>query len=217
MIEDLSNSIKALLAYELVTPGQEIIPNLSISFAQPDQNFPPASVTKPAVNIFLYDVREDLKLRHNEWFRYQSIPPAGYEVRRQPLLIECSYLVTAWSDSATAAANDEHTVLSVIIKSLRRYNSLPDTLPNKIDPGGPPVRILQGDLAGSDPLPRAFTIQDGYLQSLGEFWRSMGHGPKPRFNYAVTIAVDVHDPITSERINRVDIAADRNSAPDRVD
>ena len=56
MIEDLSNSVKALLEYELLTPGQEIIPNLSISFAQPDQNFPPASVTKPAVNIFLYDV-----------------------------------------------------------------------------------------------------------------------------------------------------------------
>ena len=115
MIEDLSKSINALLAYELLTPGQEIIPNLSISFAQPDQNFPPASVTKPAVNVFLYDIREDLKLRHNEWLNYQSIAPAGYEVRRQPLLIECSYLITAWSDSVTATANDEHTVLSAII------------------------------------------------------------------------------------------------------
>ena len=162
MIEDLSKSINALLAYELLTPGQEIIPNLSISFAQPDQNFPPASVTKPAVNVFLYDIREDLKLRHNEWLNYQSIAPAGYEVRRQPLLIECSYLITAWSDSGTAAANDEHTVLSAIIKSLRRYYSLPDTLPNKLDPGAAPVRILQGDLAGISPLPRAFTIQDGY-------------------------------------------------------
>ena len=211
MIEDLSKSINALLAYELLTPGQEIIPNLSISFAQPDQNFPPASVTKPAVNVFLYDIREDLKLRHNEWLNYQSIAPAGYEVRRQPLLIECSYLITAWSDSVTATANDEHTVLSAIIKSLRRYNSLPDTLPNKLDPDAAPVRILQGDLAGISPLPRAFTIQDGYLQSLGEFWRSMGHGPKPRFNYSVTIAVDVHDPIASERINQVKLAAERNS------
>lgn len=214
MIEDLSNSIKALLEYELLTPGQEIIPGLSISFAQPDQNFPPASVTKPAANIFLYDIREDLKLRHNEWFRYSPVPPAGYEVRRQPLLIECSYLITAWSDSATAAAHDEHTVLSVIIKALRRYNSIPDTLPNRTDPAGPAVRILQGDLAGSDPLPRSFAIQDGYLQSLGEFWRSMGHGPKPRFNYSVTIASDVHDPIESGRINQVKFSAGRNHTPD---
>ena len=203
MIEDLSNSIKALLEYELLTPGQEIIPGLSISFAQPDQNFPPASVTKPAVNVFLYDVREDLNLRHNEWFRYSPVPPAGYQVKRQPLLIECSYLVTAWSDSATAAAHDEHTVLSVIIKALRRYNDLPDTLPDKTDPARPPVQILQGDLAGGDPQPRAFTMQDGYLQSLGEFWRSMGHGPKPRFNYSVTIAADVHDPIDSGQLQQV--------------
>ena len=213
MIEDLSNSIKALLEYELLTPGQEIIPDLSISFAQPDQNFPPASVTKPAANIFLYDVREDLKLRHNEWFRYTPAPPAGQEVRRQPLLIECSYLITAWSDSATAAAHDEHTVLSVILKALRRYNNIPDTLPGKTDPEGPPVRILQGELAGGDPLPLAFAMQEGYLQSLGEFWRSMGHGPKPRFNYSVSIAADVHDPVERAQLQQVNFNAARNSTP----
>ena len=213
MIEDLSNSIKALLEYELLTPGQEVIPNLSISFAQPDDNFPPASVTKPAVNLFLYDVREDLKLRHNERFRYQQMPPASYDVKRQPLLMECSYLVTAWSDSATAAANDEHTVLSAMIMALRRYNCLPDTLPNKIDLEGSPIQILQGALAGINPLPRTFTMQDGYLQSLGEFWRSMGHGPKPRFNYSVTIAVDVHDPIKSKQISRVKMSLGEGSAP----
>lgn len=211
MIEDLSASVKALLEYELLAPGHEVIPNLSISFAQPDESFPPASVTKPAVNLFLYDVREDLKLRHNKWFRYRQIPPASYEAKRQPLLMECSYLVTAWSDSATAAANDEHTVLSAMILALRRYNCLPDTLPNKIDRDGPAIRILQGSLAGINPLPRAFTIQDGYLQSLGEFWRSMGHGPKPRFNYTITVAVDVHDPVRSRQISRVNMAVGGNS------
>ena len=213
MIEDLSASIRSLLEYELLTTGQEVIPNLSISFAQPDENFPPASVTKPAVNLFLYDVREDLKLRHNEWFRYRQMPPTGYQVNRQPLLMECSYLVTAWSDSATAAANDEHTVLSAMIMALRRYNCLPDTLPNKNGPDGSPVRILQGVLAGINPLPRTFTIQGGYLRSLGEFWRSMGHGPKPRFNYTVTIAVDVHDPIRSGQVSRVNMTLGKDRTP----
>ena len=41
MIEDLSASVRALLEYELLTPGQEVIPNLSISFAHPDGDFPP--------------------------------------------------------------------------------------------------------------------------------------------------------------------------------
>ena len=213
MIEDLSASVRALLEYELRTPGQEVIPDLGISFAQPDDSFPPTGVTKPAVNLFLYDVREDLKLRHNEWFRYRQMSPTGYEVNRQPLLMECSYLVTAWSDSATAAANDEHTVLSAMIMALRRHNCLPDTLPNKIEPDGPAIKILQGTLAGINPLPRAFTIQDGYLQSLGEFWRSMGHGPKPRFNYTVTIAVDVHDSIRSGQISRVNMSLGKDRTP----
>lgn len=213
MIEDLSASVRALLEYELLTKGKEMIPDLSISFAQPDESFPPSSVTKPAVNLFLYDVREDLKLRHNEWFRYRQIPPAGYEVKRQLLLMECSYLVTAWSGSGTAAAKDEHTVLSAMLMALRRHNCLPHTLPNKTEPDGPAIKILQGTLAGINPLPRAFTIQGGYLQNLGEFWRSMGHGPKPRFNYTVTIAVDVHNLIESRQISRINVALGKDKAP----
>ena len=214
MLEDLSASIKALLEYELKTPGEEVVPDLSISFDQPDEEFPPASITKPAVNLFMYDVREDLKLRHNERFFYELNSPTSTTVSRNPLLVECSYLVTAWSDSEVAAAHDEHYVLSTIVKALRRYNCLPDTLPNKIDPNGAPVQILQGSLQGMFPLPRAFTIQDGYLQTLGEFWRSMGHEPKPRFNYTVTIAVDAFEPSERSVIDTVELSLAESAAPE---
>ena len=214
MLEDLSASIKALLEYELKTPGEEVVPDLSISFDQPDEEFPPASITKPAVNLFMYDIREDLKLRHNERFFYELNSPTTTTVSRNPLLVECSYLVTAWSDSEVAAAHDEHYVLSTIVKALRRYNCLPDTLPNKIDPNGAPVQILQGSLQGMFPLPRAFTIQDGYLQTLGEFWRSMGHEPKPRFNYTVTIAVDAFEPRERSVIDTVELSLAESAAPE---
>lgn len=213
MIEDLSASIRALLEYELLTPGKTVIPNLSISFARPDNDFPPAGVTKPAVNLFLYDIREDLKLRHNEWFRHQEISVNRYRVKREPLFMECSYLVTAWSSSVTTAARDEHTVLSALLMALRRYNCLPDKLPNRTDANGPSIQILQGGLRGINPLPRAFAIQEGYLQNLGEFWRSMGHGPKPRFNYAVSIPVDAHAPIIYSPVRQVDTVLAQSGAP----
>ena len=214
MLNDLSASIKALLEYELKTPGEEVVPDLSISFDQPDEEFPPASITKPAVNLFMYDVREDLKLRHNERFFYKLNSPTSTTVIRNPLLVECSYLVTAWSDSEVAGAHDEHYVLSTIVKALRRYNCLPDTLPNKIDPDGEPVQILQGSLQEVVPFPRAFTIQDGYLQTLGEFWRSMGHEPKPRFNYTVTIAVDAFEPSERSVIDTVELSLAESAAPE---
>ena len=62
MIEDLDASIKALLEYELA----DIHPNLGISFETPDDDFPSGVVTTPAVDLFLYDIRENLELRHNE-------------------------------------------------------------------------------------------------------------------------------------------------------
>ena len=39
---------------------------LVISFATPDDQFPPASVTLPTVNLFLYDAQENRDLRDRE-------------------------------------------------------------------------------------------------------------------------------------------------------
>ena len=201
MIEDLDASIKALLEYELA----DIHPNLSISFESPDSGFPSGVVTTPAVDLFLYDIRENLELRHNERFFHQAGPGNTTALTREPVLVECTYLITAWSDATETAANDEQVIISDVIRALYRYVSIPDTLPGKTDPNGAPVRILQGDLAGADPLPRAFTIQAGHMQNPSEFWSAMGGKPKPQCNYQVTFAMDVFAPFPGEFINRVNM------------
>lgn len=201
MIEDLDASIKALLEYELA----DIHPNLSISFESPDNDFPSGVVTTPAVDLFLYDIRENLELRHNERFFHQSGPDAATTLTREAVLVECTYLITAWSDAVETAARDEQVIISDVIRALYRHVSIPDTLPDKTDPNGAPVRILQGGLAGADPLPRAFTIQTGHMQNPSEFWSAMGGKPKPQCNYQVTFAMDVFAPFPSELINRVNM------------
>ena len=198
MIEDLDVSIKALLQYELA----DIHPDLNISFESPDNDFPSGIVTTPAVDLFLYDIRENLELRHNEMFFHQVGTTSATEVKREPVLVECSYLITAWSDAVETAAHDEQVIISDVIRALYRYVSIPDTLPNKTDPNGAPVHILKGSLAGADPLPRAFTIQTGHMQNPNEFWSAMGGKPKPQCNYQVTFARDVFAPSPSEFISR---------------
>ncbi len=201
MIEDLDASIKALLQYELA----DVHPNLSISFESPDSNFPSGVVTTPAVDLFLYDIRENLELRHNEMFFHQAGSDAATALTREPVLVECTYLITAWSDATETAANDEQVIISDVIRALYRYVSIPDTLPAKANPNDAPVQILQGDLVGADPLPRAFTIQTGHMQNPSEFWSAMGGKPKPQCNYQVTFAMDVFAPLPSKFINRVNM------------
>lgn len=173
MIHDLNNSLKVILQHELPTPLNE---QVAISFDPPDDQFPPPSVTPPAIDLFLYDIRENRDLRSNEWSLQRESDGTGR--RSMPLVrVDCSYLITAWpSQSTPNRAADEHRLLSEVMMVLLRFPTLPEWL-------------LQGGLAAQElPLPTA-VLQPGHLQSLGEFWQALGGKPKAALNYTVTIAV----------------------------
>ena len=61
MLQDLDATLAALLQAELS------VQNVAISFAAPDDQFPPSGVSLPAIDFFLYDVREDHDLRSTQW------------------------------------------------------------------------------------------------------------------------------------------------------
>ena len=173
MIHDLNNSLKVILQHELPTPLNE---QVAISFDPPDDQFPPPSVTPPAIDLFLYDIRENRDLRSNEWSLQRESDGTGR--RSMPLVrVDCSYLITAWpSQSTPNRAADEHRLLSEVMMVLLRFPTLPEWL-------------LQGGLTAQElPLPTA-VLQSGHLQSLGEFWQALGGKPKAALNYTVTIAV----------------------------
>jgi hypothetical protein len=174
MIDDLDRSLENLLKREL---PPELVAQITISFATPDGQFPPASVTLPAIDLFLYDVRENRELRDSEWrIERQS---DGTAVRKAPpVRIDCSYLVTAWpSDSSTTPARDEHRMLGEVMKALLRHSTLP-------------AAVLEGSLAGQQPPLPASSLQPGRLQSLAEFWQALGGKPKATLSYTVTIGVE---------------------------
>jgi hypothetical protein len=178
MIKDLDETIAALLRRDL---PPALVGQVQISFATPDDEFPPQSVTLPAIDLFLYDVRENLELRSNEV--YLERRSNGTAIRTQPLVrVDFSYLVTAWpSESVPDPAEDEHHLLGEVMRVLLRYQTIP-------------ADVLQGVLVGQQlPLPVG-SLQPGRLQSLGEFWQALGGKPKAALNYQVTLAVDVIAP-----------------------
>lgn len=172
MIDDLDRTLEELFKMEL---PPALIDQVNITFAAPDDQFPPTSVTLPAIDLFLYDVRENRELRTNEWVTERG---NGTVTRtRPPVRIDCSYLVTAWaSDSAPNPSQDEHRLLGEVMAILLRHRSIPPA-------------ALQGSLVGQEPTLRASPLQPALLQSMGEFWQAMGGKPKACLNYTVTISV----------------------------
>jgi hypothetical protein len=184
MINDLDNTLAALLSSELPS---ELTEQVSISFATPDDSFPPTAVTLPAIDLFLYDVRENRDLRSNEWMVTRNSDGSAVR-RRPPVRVECSYLITAWSrDTTPNPAQEEHQLLSEVMMVLLRHATIPDAL-------------LQGSLAGQRPALPAVTLQPGRLQSMGEFWQALGGKPKAALNYTVTIALDVHGMVEADLV-----------------
>jgi Pvc16 N-terminal domain len=175
MLQDLDATLAALLQGELS------VQNVAISFAAPDDQFPPSGVSLPAISFFLYDVREDHDLRSTEWEMDRQAN--GMVTRkRPPVRVTCSYLITAWpSTSAPDPSQDEHRLLGEVLKVLLRHRAIPEN-------------YLSGELAGQEPPLPARIIAEAHLQSLGELWQAMGGKPKATLNYAVTISVDVFEP-----------------------
>lgn len=175
MIDELDDSLELLLTRELPSALRN---KVSISFATPDDQFSTGDEGKFAVNLFLYDVRENNDLRGNEWEVRRSENLVYHEP--PPRRIDCSYLVTAWSSADERyRSKEEHHVLSEVMKILLRYSTIPED-------------FLKGSLKDqAPPLPTA-ALQPGRLQSMGEFWQALGGKPKAAFDYTVTISMQPH-------------------------
>ena len=179
MIDDLDKTLQELLKREL---PPALAAQVTITFATPDDQFPPAAVRLPAIDLFLYDVRENRDLRSNEW-QVERRSDGTATKKRAPVRVDCSYLITAWpSASAPNPAEDEHRLLGAVMLALLRHATLP-------------AGVLKGSLTGQQPPLPASSLQPGRLQSLAEFWQALGGKPKAALNYTVTIGVEAFKPI----------------------
>jgi hypothetical protein len=168
MLDDLDRTLRAVIG-ALVTD----LPADHLHFEPPDADFTPVV---PAVNLFLYDVRENRQLRSNDW---ELDRPGNGQVtrRRAPRRVDCSYLITAWAGDPLS----EHLLLGRVLRAL---------LGSPVIAGDAP----QGELAGQQ-LPTSL-LQPTLLQGIGEFWQAMGNKPRAAVHLTVTVAIDTATPST---------------------
>jgi hypothetical protein len=174
MIRDLSETLKALLGNDLV--------DVDILFDRPSE---PYQHDKTVVNFFLYDVRENVELRSNEVTIERKNGQAI--LRRPPLRVACTYLVTAWPTGGTELALQEHRLLSQVLQILSRYPTLP-------------ASFLKGSLIGQEPPLPMITAQADGLKNPAEFWTALGNKLRPSLSVTVTISMEVFAPETAAMV-----------------
>jgi hypothetical protein len=167
MLADLDETLRALLKSELERHGFE---GVDIAFDAPAREWS-GQLSKPTVNIFLYDLREAETLRTSEWSRIQR-DGRTFE-GRPPMVMECSYAVTAW----TQAVEDEHRLLSQVLAIFYAYPEIPQA-------------ALNGRLAnGSQQWPIKARIGQGKGEK-SDFWSAIGGQYKVSLDYVVRLSVD---------------------------
>lgn len=191
MIDPLNEILRDLI--------QSQVPQLAgptqIGFEPPDEKWGDGVVTanEERLNLYLYDLRENLKLRSNARTR---IPENGWVIeRRKPPRLDCLYLVTAWSPvSATLPTveptSDEHVILYNVLEVLMRHRPLTPRqvyLPGVTIPSGRSLASVPEPIRDDD-LPLEVALPDG-MHNLGDFWNTMKIHWKPALQLTVTVPV----------------------------
>jgi hypothetical protein len=198
MLDDLDRTLRTLLETGLPPVLRE---QVTITFAAPDAKFPPPTVSLPAIDLFLYDVRENRELRSNEPVRERT--PEGRLLQRlAPVRVDCSYLVSAWAAEGHDTAASEHAVLGEVLRVFVRTTAIPE---------GALQGALRNDV-GALPL---VSLQPGRLQSIAELWQAAGSRPKAALHLTVTVPVWPQDarevPVVTERVLKIGVATETAS------
>ncbi|MFC2005106.1 Pvc16 family protein [Chloroflexota bacterium] len=168
MISDLDETITQLLIKKGALDPSEV----DINFKTPDREWS-SSISKPTINVYLYDIRENHKLRGTEW-TISKDENGNASKKKNPSRIDLSYLVTVW----TSDIADEHRLLWHVLATLFRYRELPeDVLTAQLKEQNYPIRAAAGQ-------------PDGLFNSPADFWSALNNEIKPSISYVVTLPLD---------------------------
>lgn len=195
MIDDLDRTIETLLKEELPIKNGEV----DVKFDQPTREWG-ARLTRPTLNFFLYDVRENATLRQHHWQQVADGNGRSHQAqqKRTPFRIDCNYLLTTWATEP----DDEHRLLARTLLALFRHPTLPET-------------VLQGALQNQPfEVPAAVARQDK-LTNPAEVWSALDNEMRPSISYVITLALDPWQPIAGPIVRTLTLHSLVRQEPER--
>ena len=168
MIHDVDESLRALVRRDALNGSP-----VEVAFDAPTKEWV-ARRNAPTVDLYLYDIREDLPRREVMWENVRDDTGRVVERRPPPRRFRLSYLVTAW----TQRPEDEHRLLSALLSCFIRHEVMPQ-------------EIIAGPLA-EQTLPVYITValpppED---RSFADVWTALGGELKPSLDLVITAPLD---------------------------
>ncbi|GAA2978023.1 DUF4255 domain-containing protein [Actinokineospora diospyrosa] len=167
MIHEVDLCLRRLVRDDPLLGGE-----VDVAFEAPTKDWA-SRRNAPTVNVYLYDVREDMRRRqrglHNEYVNgvvtARHLPPRYFKL---------SYLVTAW----TQRPEDEHRLLASLLSRFLRYEAIP-------------AELLEGTLAELGlPLPMTVALPPPEDRAFADVWTALGGELKPSLDIVVSAPME---------------------------
>ena len=166
MIQLVDKALEQFLRDAVPLPESAV----DVSFDAPDRTWG-ASVTRPTVNIFLYELTRNPNAGRASFVQRRTV---GDRVERRPAnpVVDLHYLVTAWATEQ----RDEHQLLGAILGCVLANSALPAT-------------SLPEELQESGWISLSLSTHD--KRAPGEFWSALDGRLKPGLEVELSLPMDV--------------------------
>ena len=172
MIQDVDESLRALVKRDALNGSKA-----DVAFDAPNKEWSSRRNT-PTVDLYLYDIREDLDQREVMWedIRGDSRDSRLITERRPPpRRFKLSYLVTAW----TQRPEDEHRLLSSLLACFLRNPIIP-------------AYALSGTLAQArQPILLNIALPPPQDRSISDVWSALGGELKASLDLVVNAPFEI--------------------------
>jgi hypothetical protein len=166
MISEVDEALRSLVRAEAISTDVDVV------FDAPTKDWA-ARRNAPTVNLYLYDIREDLRRRERGW---TDVREGGVVVSRRPVPrhFKLSYLVTAW----TQRPEDEHRLLSGLLRCFLRNDAMPASL-------------VTGPLAETGmKVPITVALPPPEDRAFADVWSALGGELKPSLDVVIIAPID---------------------------
>jgi len=178
MIQDVDECLRALVKRDALNGSKA-----DVAFDAPTKEWSSRRNT-PTVDLYLYDIREDLEQREVMWqdIRGDARDPRLITERRPPpRRFKLSYLVTAW----TQRPEDEHRLLSALLGCFLRHPTMP-------------ADALSGTLVDAQqPIMLNIALPPPQDRSISDVWSALGGELKPSLDLVVNAPFEIKTAIAA--------------------
>jgi hypothetical protein len=167
VINEVDEALRALMKRE-VADGADV----EIVFDAPTRAWA-SNRHKPTIDLYLYDIREDLQRRQVGVVERRNDQGIVEERQDLPRFYKLAYMITAWAQRP----EDEHRLLSAVLACCTIHEAVPvDLMPPLLSEFGVPLRLQMAD---SSPENRR----------VSDVWSSLGGDLKASVDLVVTLPI----------------------------